>query len=141
MIEKIKANALTLLLVGMVVLGGVVMLSQGGGAGTTVDVKVPNLTALALEGEQLFDDNCASCHGKNAGGTDKAPPLVHTTYNPGHHADEAFLRAVKDGVRAHHWKFGNMPPLETPKTDVLKIVRYVRELQRANGINYKPHNM
>ncbi|HBM41471.1 MAG TPA: cytochrome C, partial [Sulfitobacter sp.] len=50
--------------------------------------------------------------------------------------DAAFLLAAKQGVRAHHWKFGNMPPVEgvTPG-DVKMVVAYVRELQRANGIN------
>ncbi|MGR3582900.1 MAG: c-type cytochrome, partial [Pseudooceanicola nanhaiensis] len=43
--------------------------------------------------------------------------------------------AVQNGVRAHHWKFGDMPPQTglTP-SDVANIVAYVRELQRANGI-------
>ena len=39
------------------------------------------------------------------------------------------------GVRAHHWKFGNMPAIENlTRSDVTAIVAYVRELQRANGI-------
>jgi len=38
-------------------------------------------------------------------------------------------------VRAHHWNFGNMPPAEgVSDEDVIKITRYVRELQKANGI-------
>jgi hypothetical protein len=44
--------------------------------------------------------------------------------------------AVKNGVRAHHWRFGDMPPVEgVSDEDATKIVAYVRELQRANGIN------
>ncbi|VAW10386.1 Cytochrome c family protein [hydrothermal vent metagenome] len=141
MIEKLKANALTLLLVGMVVLAAVIMFSRSGGGGVTVNVKVPNFSSVALAGEPLFNANCAACHGANAGGSDKAPPLIHTTYNPGHHADEAFFRAVENGVRAHHWKFGNMPRMDVPRPDIAKIIAYVRELQQANGIVTKPHNM
>jgi hypothetical protein len=39
------------------------------------------------------------------------------------------------GVRAHHWRFGDMPPdpAVTP-VEVAQITRYVRELQQANGI-------
>ena len=80
---------------------------------------------------------CAACHGANAAGQNGvAPPLVHKIYEPSHHGDAAFLLAAKQGVRAHHWKFGNMPPVEgvTPG-DVKMVVAYVRELQRANGIN------
>ncbi|MFV2093103.1 MAG: cytochrome c, partial [Hyphomicrobiales bacterium] len=68
-------------------------------------------------------------------------PFIHTTYNPGHHADEAFLRAAQNGVPSHHWNFGNMPIQKVTKDEVFKIVRYVRELQQANGIVYKQHNM
>jgi hypothetical protein len=38
-------------------------------------------------------------------------------------------------VRAHHWRFGNMPPVDgVNRAEVEKIVAYVRALQRANGI-------
>jgi len=144
MIDKLKANALSLLLGGMVVLAAAIMISRSGGGGggeLIVDVKVPNFSALAQEGEPLFNANCAACHGANAGGSDKAPPLIHTTYNPGHHADEAFYRAVQNGVRAHHWRFGNMPRVDVPRDDIAKIILYVRELQQANGIATRPHNM
>ena len=98
---------------------------------------VPELTAAAQQGRQLFNANCAQCHGRNAAGQNGvAPPLVHKIYEPNHHADISFRRAAKFGVRAHHWRFGNMPPIEGVKDDdVDKIVAYVRELQRANGIH------
>ena len=105
-------------------------------------VRVPQFSALAATGEPLFNANCAECHGRNAGGSERGPPLVHDLYNPGHHADAAFLFAARQGVRAHHWNFGNMPPQpKVTDTDVAAIVRYVRELQDANGIYYKPHRM
>ena len=49
----------------------------------------------------------------------------------------AFVLAARNGVRAHHWPFGNMPPVEQPLTDgeLAAIIAYVRELQRANGIS------
>ncbi|HHG89171.1 MAG TPA: cytochrome c, partial [Devosia sp.] len=115
--------------------------SSGGGA-NALEVVVPELTALAEEGKVLFDANCAACHGSNAAGSDRAPPLVHDIYNPGHHPDEAFVRAALTGVRAHHWSFGNMPVITTvDQEDVLKITRYVRELQVANGIATQEHIM
>ena len=88
-------------------------------------------------GEEVFIEQCAVCHGENAAGQDGvAPPLVHKIYEPSHHGDAAFLLAAKNGVRAHHWRFGNMPPVEgVTDGDVKMIIAYVRELQRANGIN------
>lgn len=109
---------------------------------TAISVKVPKLTAVAAQGQQVFVATCAQCHGVNAAGTDKGPPLVHDIYNPGHHADAAFLNAVRRGVRQHHWRFGNMAPLpQVSDQEVAWIVRYIRELQVANGITYKPHRM
>jgi len=107
-----------------------------------VSVKVPELSFQAATGKKAFDANCAACHGVNAAGTQAGPPLIHTIYNPGHHSDAAFYRAVKYGVPSHHWKFGNMPPLPSVSdAQVRFIVRYIRELQTANGITYKKHMM
>lgn len=102
-----------------------------------VSVQVPELTGAAKAGEALFSANCAGCHGESAAGREgMGPPLVHKIYEPGHHADGAFHLAVARGVRAHHWPFGDMPPVKGLTEDnVAKIVEYVRTLQRANGIS------
>jgi len=106
------------------------------------DVVVPKLSALAARGKSAFDANCASCHGANAAGTDNGPPFVHDIYNPGHHSDRAFYLAARQGVRRHHWPFGDMPPQpQVTDEELTAIVRYVRELQEANGIFYHPHTM
>ena len=71
-----------------------------------------------------------------AQGTASGPPLVHAIYRPGHHADVAFELAVRRGARAHHWRFGDMPPQPTvTATDIGQITHYVRLLQQANGID------
>ena len=108
-----------------------------GGGPPIVTISVPEaLSARALAGQKTWEANCASCHGRHAVGQDGvAPPLVHIIYEPGHHGDESFQRAVALGVRAHHWPFGDMPPVEgLSRRDVAEIIAYVRELQRANGI-------
>ncbi|MEQ8917376.1 MAG: cytochrome c [Silicimonas sp.] len=103
-----------------------------------VEVSLPaELSDQAQMGKRAYEAKCAECHGKNAAGQNGvAPPLVHKIYEPNHHSDMAFVMAAKNGVRAHHWKFGNMPPVEgLTDGDVKLIARYVRELQRENGIN------
>lgn len=103
-----------------------------------VEVLLPtDLSANAQVGETIFQGQCADCHGINAVGQDGvAPPLVHIIYEPSHHGDEAFQRAVSLGVRQHHWRFGNMPAVEgLTRGDVAMVVDYIRELQQANGIN------
>jgi mono/diheme cytochrome c family protein len=91
--------------------------------------------AQFVEGERLFDENCARCHGARAAGTDQGPPFVHMIYEPHHHSDAAFQMAARNGVRAHHWSFGDMAPVPgvTPE-QVTEIVGYVRWLQRQAGI-------
>jgi len=111
--------------------------ASGGGSTAMVAVTLPAaLSDQATKGQVLFDEHCAACHGANAAGSENGPPFVHKVYEPGHHADVSFLLATQRGVRAHHWKFGDMPPQpEVTADDVQLIVSYVRELQRANGIN------
>ncbi|GMQ96186.1 MAG: hypothetical protein BMS9Abin14_703 [Gammaproteobacteria bacterium] len=105
-------------------------------------VRVPELSRAAVAGQKAFDKNCARCHGARASGTGKGPPLIHDFYNPGHHPDSAFFAAAKSGVRQHHWQFGNMPARpEVSNSQMAAIIRYVRELQRANGITYRKHRM
>jgi len=47
------------------------------------------------------------------------------------------LPTLTDEARAgHHWRFGDMLPVPAARADDLRvIVQYVRELQRANGID------
>lgn len=99
------------------------------------DVVVPELSLTARRGAGLFATNCAECHGASAQGTPQGPPLVHPYYRPDHHADGAFHLAVKNGVRQHHWHFGNMPAQpQMSSSETEAIIAYVRALQAANGI-------
>ncbi len=99
-------------------------------------VVVPELTGEAKMGERAFNAKCAVCHGKNAAGQmGVAPPLIHQYYRPGHHGDAAFYNAALNGVRSHHWRFGDMPPVQgITRAEIKTIVTYIRTLQRANGI-------
>lgn len=139
-----KKTALLVVVLGVVIaVLGWRFLAPGDGehsahAGTALaEVRVPTLSAVATAGKGIFDANCATCHGQNGAGVDGAgPPLVHIIYEPNHHADIAFYMAVKQGVRTHHWRFGDMPPVTSvSEEETTKIIAYIRELQRANGIN------
>lgn len=146
-----------LLFVGVVVLGGAVLYwnaqnpaqpsaghsmevpdtSALAAGAPLADVAIPaSFSAEAQMGQRAFEVKCATCHGTNAAGQNGvAPPLVHKTYEPNHHGDMAFVLAAKNGVQSHHWNFGNMPPVEgLTDADVKMIARYIRELQKANGI-------
>lgn len=101
----------------------------------SVSVDLPELSPEAAAGGQIFVKNCSQCHGFVAGGTDKGPPLIHKIYEPSHHGDFTFFRAVKHGTRQHHWPYGDMPPQPgVSDDDIAAIVTFIREVQRANGI-------
>ena len=102
-----------------------------------VKVTLPaTLTSRAQLGKTAFEGKCAACHGVNgAGNVNAGPPLIHKIYEPSHHGDESFQYATAMGVHAHHWRFGNMPPVEgITRAEVGTIIAYIREVQRANGI-------
>ncbi|OWU82905.1 hypothetical protein ATO6_21650 [Oceanicola sp. 22II-s10i] len=103
-----------------------------------VEVRVPGmLTEEQLAGKALFEQTCANCHGTaGSGRMGYGPPLIHKIYESAHHGDKAFVIAIRQGVRAHHWKFGNMPPQpKISEEDARKIIAYVRAVQKNNGID------
>ncbi len=118
----------------LLMLGATPACSQNGvepkavGTGATAPAELHN-------GEQKFNANCSTCHGVGGVGTTQGPPLVHKVYEPNHHGDAAFQRAAANGVKAHHWQFGDMPKITTVvPDDVDHIVKYVRWLQKQAGI-------
>lgn len=134
--------ALALLAIGAAAIGAALIATKlmeepASEQGFTVEVTPAQLSDAGMAGEALFKANCAACHGLSAAGTKLGPPLVHDIYNPGHHSDQAFYLAAAVGVRAHHWNYGDMPAQpQVSRDEVERIVRYVRELQEANGIEY-----
>ena len=95
----------------------------------------PKMTPDLNVGRLNYDRFCAACHGRTARGTDKGPTFISRIYHPGHHGDQAFFIAPKNGARAHHWPFGDMPKVEgVSKPMIINIIKYVRAMQKANGI-------
>jgi len=101
------------------------------GVAPTTTVSTPD----PVRGASLFAANCAACHGQEGTGSNQGPPLIHRIYQPSHHDDFAFYRAVSGGSRQHHWQFGDMPPVPgVSMKDTANIIAYVRQQQRRAGI-------
>jgi len=99
------------------------------------EVVIPALSQSGARGQVAYGKFCASCHGDKIDGTDKGPPLMHPVYNPGHHGDASFVNATRQGAKGHHWPFGDMKPVEgVSDTELAEIIRFVREVQKANGL-------
>ena len=98
-------------------------------------VAIGDPPAEFAEGRRLFDAHCARCHGPGGAGTGRGPSLLSKIYEPSHHGDASFVMAVRRGVSAHHWRFGNMPPIPgVSDDDVTGIIAYIRWAQRQAGI-------
>ena len=96
---------------------------------------IPKAPPALAKGETLFNARCAQCHGVGARGTAQGPPFLDKIYAPDHHADSAFYRAPELGVRAHHWRFGDMPKLSgVMREDLDQIIPYIRWLQKEARI-------
>ena len=130
-------KALSWVLVGAAIGGGYYFLANTPPTPIVIPaVVMPALTPLAAMGEPVFQGTCAACHGADLAGTDNGPPLVVATYRTAMHADFAIASAIKNGVTAHHWRFGSMPPqADIAEEDIPQITAYIREVQAANGIN------
>lgn len=135
--EKITINALPVLInitVMVLYLFSTAMASESV-AEKSAAPKVPFQYALGM---QHYGNMCAGCHGKWGEGSKQGPPLMHPFYKPSHHADAAFYRAALQGVKAHHWQFGDMPPIKgATQKDLDAIIPFIRWLQREKGV-YEP---
>ncbi|MBL7003253.1 MAG: cytochrome c [Gammaproteobacteria bacterium] len=107
------------------------------GTGTAIAAEKPlkSLPFKYAKGQNLFNKNCSSCHGTTLLGSETGPPLLHNFYKPSHHGDSSFYRAALSGVRAHHWSFGDMPPVpEMTQKKLNSIVPYIRYFQQQKGL-------
>lgn len=141
MIERIEAAAgtrraglfivLAVLCVGWLGVGGCSRSDQPAAS----PMAVTEVPAEYAEGRQLLERHCARCHGSGGAGTDHGPAFLSKIYEPNHHGDASFLMAARRGVAAHHWRFGDMPPIpDVSDDDVTRIVGYIRWAQRQAGI-------
>lgn len=90
-------------------------------------------------GATLYQRNCASCHGADLRGTALGPLQLSIVYEPSHHSDESYRRAIRQGVAAHHWGFGPMPAISgLDDAEIDAIIGHVREVQAREGFEPYP---
>jgi mono/diheme cytochrome c family protein len=100
------------------------------GAGGTAD--------LAL-GDEVYQANCALCHGDDLRGTERGPSQLSVVYEPSHHSDQSYVAAITQGSPAHHWDFGDMPPVEgLDQDEIASVIAYIRSVQEAEGFEEYP---
>jgi mono/diheme cytochrome c family protein len=86
------------------------------------------------QGGELYQSNCASCHGADLRGTDKGPSHLSIVYEPNHHGDDSFRSAIVNGAQQHHWNFGDMAPIPGLDDDEIEaVIGYIRSEQERQG--------
>ena len=105
----------------------------GSGADST---ESPAPQASPGAGADVYQAQCASCHGADLTGTDKGPSQLSVVYEPNHHGDDAYRSAIANGAPQHHWNFGDMPAVEgLTSDDVEAVIAYVRSEQERLGFD------
>ena len=86
------------------------------------------------QGRIAFAGECARCHGRLARGTERGPDLIHPDYGLSVRSDAQFRRAVREGLPARRG-YGAMPPAPgVSERRLNRMIAFLRELQRVNGI-------
>ncbi len=109
----------------------------GGGEPTPAAPASP--AAPSADGVALYAQHCASCHGGDLRGTEQGPSHLSVVYEPNHHGDDAFRRAIAAGAPQHHWTFGDMPPVAGLDEDEIEsIIDHIRAIQEREGFEPYP---
>jgi mono/diheme cytochrome c family protein len=81
-------------------------------------------------GEEVYQAECAECHGEAGEGTADGSPLVDPLYLAPGFTDRKLARAVREGAPQEHWDFGAMPGLRyLTDRQISDVVAYVRRMQ------------
>jgi mono/diheme cytochrome c family protein len=121
------------------VLALALVLASLGGCGDDGTLAATRAPLADHPGAEAYAAHCASCHGTDLRGTEDGPSHLSWVYEPNHHPDRAFEMAIRLGVRAHHWSFGDMLPVEDIADDEIPLViSYVRAVQDREGFEPYP---
>lgn len=91
-------------------------------------------TELLELGSDAYRTFCATCHGTDLRGTEIGSSLRSIVYEPTRHDDAAFVVAIKEGAKAHHWDLNNMPRISAiSDQEISAVIAYIRRIQNTEG--------
>ena len=82
-------------------------------------------------GQEIFHRECASCHGPDAMGGNRAPKLIQEIYSSNDYSDEKISGIILNGSSS-----GAMPSLKGKVSDeeIKEIIEYIRYSQKSAGL-------
>jgi mono/diheme cytochrome c family protein len=81
-------------------------------------------------GEAVFNTFCMSCHGRHGRGEGLGPALLDPRLGATRLSEDAFYRAIEQGIPQTHYHYGAMPAVKPVKRmDATQVYHYVRWLQ------------
>ena len=82
-------------------------------------------------GKKVYVSRCAICHGREGDGSAMGPPMFSGDLAA--LPDDAYRKAVKDGVPNRRAQYGPMPPQSMSASDVANVIAYIRSAQHGPG--------
>ncbi|MFQ3316588.1 MAG: mono/diheme cytochrome c family protein [Candidatus Poriferisodalaceae bacterium] len=114
----------------------VIALLLGGCAQNNQTAETSGLLAVNADGATVYQARCASCHGSDLRGSDNGPSQLSIVYEPGHHGDDSYRSAIRNGVGQHHWAFGNMPAVpDITDEQIERVIIFIRTQQDELGFD------
>ena len=84
-----------------------------------------------LSGQEYFHKVCASCHGADAGGGNRAPSFLQKIFHSTKFSDKKIANTILNGTKS-----GSMPSQKN-KVNAMRIreiIKYIRFSQREAGM-------
>ena len=85
------------------------------------------------EGEQVYADRCAACHGRDFEGSAQAPSQLDPHFAPEVTSDEDYRRAISEGADVAELDYTAMPALNLGEQQITDVIAYIRSVQEERG--------
>jgi mono/diheme cytochrome c family protein len=92
-----------------------------------------------VDGAEVYEARCASCHGGDLGGSPLGPSLRSELYGPDRFEDDRIRASISQGAEQVNWEFGPMPMVSgLSAAEVDAVIALIREVQAAEGLEPFP---
>lgn len=88
-----------------------------------------------VAGEQVYDDYCGACHGRDFEGSVQGPSQLDAHFDPSKTTDADYRDAIRNGTPESAYDFGDMPAIRSlDDRQIADVIAYIRSVQAERGI-------